>query len=122
VPQTATSARRAAGQICPAGLYRHARWSGRPGSKRFSDREYPYRFAFAQTPFLSGVEADYFGSVPVLRSQLECYRSDVEARQRIAPAGAARVRKDGHGVLSRMRDQALHLRARHQEKAAGGLT
>jgi hypothetical protein len=67
------------------------------------------------------VEADYFGSVPVLRSQLERYRSDVEARQRIAAARATRVRKDGHDVLSRMRDQAPRLRAWHQEKAAGGL-
>ena len=60
--------------------------------------------------FRPGIEADYFGSPCELVAKIQHYLGAEEARQRIAAAGAARVRDDSHDIGSRMRTLVSLLR------------
>lgn len=71
-----------------------------PASGTLMISEYSDDLATLYTP---GVEADYFRSSDELISKLRLYLGDESLRTRVAAAGAARVREDGHDVVSRMR-------------------
>jgi spore maturation protein CgeB len=53
--------------------------------------------------FAPGIDADYFSSPTELLDKVRYYLDHSDVRDRIAAAGAARVRRDGHDVFSRMR-------------------
>lgn len=53
--------------------------------------------------YREGVEADFFRSPEEMLGKLELYLGDDERRRRVAAAGQAVVLRDGHDVLSRMR-------------------
>ncbi len=55
--------------------------------------------------FAEGVDAEYFRSMEQFRHKLRRYLVEAElARTRVAKAGLLRVSRDGHDVVSRMRD------------------
>lgn len=53
--------------------------------------------------FAPGVEADFFASPSQLAEKLDKYLCNESLRRRVANAGRARVVRDGHDVVSRMR-------------------
>ena len=53
--------------------------------------------------FKSDVDAAYFNNLEELVSQVERYLTDDELRQQVAASGLARVHRDGHSVVDRMR-------------------
>ena len=62
------------------------------------------RTADLESLFAPGVEADYFDDRTSLLDQLSRYLSDDTLRARVAEAGRACAARDGHDVMSRMRD------------------
>jgi hypothetical protein len=61
------------------------------------------RTAEMEGMFRPEIEADYFASPEELVAKIRHYLSAEVERQKIATAGAARVRSDGHDIYSRMR-------------------
>ncbi len=60
--------------------------------------------------FEEAVDAEYFRSREEFRSKLRHYLVDAEAaRVRVAQAGCLRVSRDGHDVVSRMREVVLQI-------------
>jgi spore maturation protein CgeB len=53
--------------------------------------------------YLEGKEAEYFRSKGEMIEKIKKYLNDSVARKSLAAAGLQRVTRDGHDVLSRMR-------------------
>jgi hypothetical protein len=60
--------------------------------------------------FEEGKEAEYFGDKEELITKIDQYLKDDEARQRIAAACRERCLRDGHDIVSRMRQWLTDLR------------